>query len=127
MLLIDNGVVARNNDKFYISYLDFFADKAVTVTKNVNNFYIQSPEFIYFGGTENHYEATQPENKTFNGYLNSVYGFSRKVSDVYNLFTGFASDYQYESGENVFYEYQYLSGEKLKKKDCKLLRNFPFH
>ena len=103
----------NNNDKFYISYLDFFADKAVTVTKNVNNFYIQSPEFIYFGGTNNHYEATQPENKTFNGYLNSVYGFSRKVSDIYNLFTGFASDYQYESGENVFYEYQYLSGENL--------------
>ena len=103
----------NSNDNFYISYLDFFADKAVTVTKNVNNFYIQSPEFIYFGGTNNHYEETQPENKTFNGYLNSVYGFSRKVSDIYNLFTGFVSDYQYESGENVFYEYQYLSGENL--------------
>ncbi len=103
----------NNNDSFYVSYFDFFQDKSINITKAIDSFYIQSPEFIYFGGTSNSFEASQPQNKTFDGYLNSVYGFSRKVADVYNLFTGFYSDYIYQTGQNVFYEYQIVSGEDI--------------
>jgi hypothetical protein len=96
-----------------IGFFDFFNDEVVSFHKNLNSFYCQSPQDLFIGGTNQTFEATDAESSTFLGYIKSIYGFNESLNNknLYDLNTGFISDYYFNSGGQTLVEQPYLSGQ----------------
>lgn len=96
-----------------ISFLDFFKNESINYTKDVEGFYISSPDYIYIGGSKNTFKEVNETNTTFNGYLKSIYilnkGFGHEK--LFDLQSEFLSNYEFESGSSEFIEKPYFSGE----------------
>lgn len=99
-------------NKISLGFFNFFEQKREVFTKNVSEFNFKSPDFLYLGGTKISNEITNPENTTFGGKLNAIYGFSKKISNIYDVYEGFLSDYFFEEGGTGFLDYQIFSGQE---------------
>ena len=111
--LSKRNVISFGNDKdeFYISLFDFSNNTKKRRRKKTQREYLKSPQFINIGGSKTTYTDQSVDNKTFFGHIRSICGFSKKIYDDYNLYTGFLSEYSFNSGlESTIYS-DYLSGE----------------
>jgi len=112
-----------------VGFFDYFDNNVKSFTKKLDSFYCQSPENIYIGGTSELIEKTTPNETTFDGYLKSISIFNKKINtnSLYEINTGFLSDYYFNDGGQVFIEEKYLSGEVVTYKtgitgyDCSIL------
>lgn len=98
------------NNNFYISYFDFFKNKPITKVKSFDKKNLKTPSYIHLGGSKKNYQVNDEKTPTFKGNLNFFCGIGKNLGDLYNTYTGFLSDYIFNSGANNFIEYTYLSG-----------------
>jgi hypothetical protein len=101
----------NKNSKFYIEYFDFFNNSSKKIQVPLGNAYSQSPEYFFIGGTKNTFKTENEKNTTLNANLNSIYGFSRKISNCFDLYKGFSSDYFLDEGEGSVIIEEYFSGD----------------
>lgn len=123
----------NHSDNFLeVGFFDFFENKAKKFKKKLNNFYCQSPEELYIGGTKETFKKSNPNETTFDGYLKSISAFNRKIpiNALYEMGTGFMSNYSFNDGGQDFIEQKYLSGEIITYKtgitgyDCNILTGY---